>query len=37
MQTLRDDPVCAAEEHELRVDSRNPGYRPKLTFDLKTT
>jgi phosphoribosylformylglycinamidine synthase len=29
---MRDDSVCADEEHALRLDADNPGIRPKLTF-----
>jgi phosphoribosylformylglycinamidine synthase len=34
MQTLRDDPACAEEEHRLRLDDRDPGQFAKLSFDL---
>jgi phosphoribosylformylglycinamidine synthase len=33
MQTLRDDPACAAEEHATRCDATAPGLSPQLTFD----
>jgi phosphoribosylformylglycinamidine synthase len=33
MQSLRDDPECAREEQELRIDYRDPGLSAKLTFD----
>jgi phosphoribosylformylglycinamidine synthase len=33
MQSLRDDPPCASEEHALRCDPRDPGLSPALTFD----
>ncbi len=31
--TLRDNPVCAEQEQELRLDRANPGITPKITFD----
>ncbi|TQV86543.1 phosphoribosylformylglycinamidine synthase [Aliikangiella coralliicola] len=33
MQALRDNPKCALEEKNLRLDSGNPGIVPHLTFD----
>ncbi|MET1255978.1 phosphoribosylformylglycinamidine synthase [Aliikangiella maris] len=33
MQALRDNPQCAQEEKELRLDADNPGINPQLTFD----
>ncbi len=30
---LRDNPVCAEQEHQGRVDRADPGITPKLTFD----
>ncbi len=33
MQTLRDDPECARQEHERRLDATDPGLSVKLTFD----
>ncbi len=33
MQTLRDDPASADEEHALRLDADDPGLTPELTFD----
>jgi phosphoribosylformylglycinamidine synthase len=33
MQTLRDDPTCAREEHDARCDERDPGISVRLTFD----
>ena len=33
MQTLRDDPTCAREEHEARCDQGDPGISLRLTFD----
>jgi phosphoribosylformylglycinamidine synthase len=31
---LRDNPACAEQEHQLRLDPANPGITPKITFDL---
>jgi phosphoribosylformylglycinamidine synthase len=33
MQSLRDDPACAAEEHESRLDPNDPGLVMRPTFD----
>ncbi len=33
MQTLRDNPECAREEHERIDDTEDPGLSPHLTFD----
>jgi phosphoribosylformylglycinamidine synthase len=33
MQSLRDDPTCAAEEQESRCDTRDPGLVLRPTFD----
>jgi phosphoribosylformylglycinamidine synthase len=33
MQTLRDDPACAAEEHESRCDASDPGLMMRPAFD----
>lgn len=33
MQALRDNPQCALEEKQSRIDSGNPGIVPHLTFD----
>jgi phosphoribosylformylglycinamidine synthase len=33
MQSLRDDPACAAEEHAARCDAEDPGLSPSLSFD----
>jgi phosphoribosylformylglycinamidine synthase len=33
MQSLRDDPTCAREEHEARCDESDPGISLRLTFD----
>ncbi|HEX5656389.1 MAG TPA: phosphoribosylformylglycinamidine synthase [Polyangiales bacterium] len=32
MQSLRDDPVCAQQEHELRLDAHDPGQLAKVSF-----
>ncbi len=29
---LRDNPACAEQEHALRLDPKNPGITPKVTF-----
>ena len=31
---LRDNPAAAESEHRLRLDPKNPGITPKITFDL---
>ncbi|MBS0631056.1 MAG: phosphoribosylformylglycinamidine synthase [Verrucomicrobia bacterium] len=31
---LRDNPAAAAQEHALRLDPKNPGITPKLTFKI---
>jgi phosphoribosylformylglycinamidine synthase len=31
---LRDNPVCAEQEHQVRLDPKNPGIAPKLTFKI---
>jgi phosphoribosylformylglycinamidine synthase len=33
MQRLRDDATCADQEHEARLDLRNPGLSVELSFD----
>jgi len=33
MQSLRDNPQCAKEEHESRLDMSDPGLHARLTFD----
>ncbi|HEY3326489.1 MAG TPA: phosphoribosylformylglycinamidine synthase [Novimethylophilus sp.] len=35
MQSLRDNPVCAWQEHERILDADDPGLNAHLTFDLK--
>jgi phosphoribosylformylglycinamidine synthase len=32
LAALRDNPACAEQEHQLRLDPANPGITPKLTF-----
>jgi phosphoribosylformylglycinamidine synthase len=34
MQTLRDDPSCAAEEHATRLDDALPGLEVRTSFDI---
>ena len=34
MQSLRDNPDCAKQEHEAKADVKDPGLNTKLTFDL---
>ena len=36
MQRLRDDPVCADEEHEARLDLDDPGLTTRVSFDLES-
>ncbi len=36
MAGLRDNPKCAEQEHALRLDPKNPGINPKITFDFVT-
>jgi phosphoribosylformylglycinamidine synthase len=33
MQALRDDPACAAEEQQARLDTDDPGLSPSVPFD----
>ena len=33
--SLRDNPVCAAQEMEVRLDPADPGISPKVTFDIQ--
>jgi phosphoribosylformylglycinamidine synthase len=33
--TLRDNPAHAEQEHQVRLDPKNPGIRPVVTFDIK--
>ncbi|EPQ7201462.1 MULTISPECIES: phosphoribosylformylglycinamidine synthase [Providencia] len=34
MQRLRDNEVCADEEHKAKLDSQDPGLNTQLTFDI---
>jgi len=34
MQRLRDNPLCAEQEHEDKKDASNPGLHAKLSFDI---
>jgi phosphoribosylformylglycinamidine synthase len=34
---LRDNPVCAEQEQQVRLDAANPGIRPLITFDVRAT
>ncbi|WP_144391342.1 phosphoribosylformylglycinamidine synthase [Pleionea sediminis] len=34
MQQLRDNPECAEQEYEIKLDELNPGLQPKLSFDI---
>ena len=34
MQKLRDNPQCAEEEYNTKLDPDNPGLKPQLTFDI---
>jgi phosphoribosylformylglycinamidine synthase len=34
MQSLRDNPKCAKQEHKAKADSNNPGLHAKLSFDI---
>ena len=33
IQTMRDNPKCAEEEFQLKLDPTDPGISPKITFD----
>jgi phosphoribosylformylglycinamidine synthase len=35
MQSLRDDPRCAEEEHQLRLDDEDPGQFARVSFDVE--
>lgn len=35
MQRLRDNEDCADEEHQAKLDSKDPGLNTKLTFDIE--
>lgn len=34
---LRDNPTCAEQEYQLKLDRTNPGITPKVTFDVAAT
>jgi phosphoribosylformylglycinamidine synthase len=34
MQSLRDNPACAQEEHDVKFDTEDPGLQANLTFDI---
>ncbi len=34
MQKMRDNPECAEQEYQAKLDAENPGLQPKLTFDI---
>ncbi|PCH96287.1 MAG: phosphoribosylformylglycinamidine synthase [Gammaproteobacteria bacterium] len=34
MQTLRDNPECAQEEHDVKFDTEDPGLQVNLSFDI---
>ncbi len=34
MQSMRDNPECAQQEHDAKADQQDPGLNTKLTFDL---
>lgn len=34
MQSLRDNPDCAKQEHEAKKDNKNPGLHAQLSFDI---
>ena len=36
IQTLRDNPRCAEQEFQLKLDPADPGITPKITFDFTT-
>lgn len=35
IQSMRDNPACAESEYRLKLDARDPGISPKVTFDVK--
>ncbi len=35
LAAMRDNPAAAQQEHQLRLDPKNPGITPKITFDLR--
>ena len=34
MQSLRDNPECAQQEHDVKFDTEDPGLQAKLSFDI---
>ncbi|MCW8834449.1 MAG: phosphoribosylformylglycinamidine synthase [Colwellia sp.] len=34
MQSLRDNPACAQEEHDVKFDTEDPGLQANLSFDI---
>jgi len=34
MQSLRDNPACAQEEHDVKFDTEDPGLQAELSFDI---
>ena len=34
MQSLRDNPECAQQEHDVKFDTEDPGLSAELTFDI---
>jgi phosphoribosylformylglycinamidine synthase len=36
IQTLRDNPKCAEQEYQLKLDPTDPGITPRITFTLDT-
>jgi phosphoribosylformylglycinamidine synthase len=34
MQSMRDNPECAQEEHDVKYDTEDPGLNTELTFDI---
>ncbi|MCP3429835.1 hypothetical protein, partial [Opacimonas viscosa] len=34
MQTLRDNPSCAEQEHKAKQDAADPGLHAKLSYDI---
>jgi phosphoribosylformylglycinamidine synthase len=34
MQSMRDNPICAQQEHDVKFDTEDPGLNAELTFDI---
>jgi phosphoribosylformylglycinamidine synthase len=34
MQSLRDNPICAQQEHDVKFDTEDPGLNTELSFDI---